>query len=93
MELEILIALSIVVIIVVIALAVIAHNMMLLINELNKRLICIVTDILQSIDLSTPHLESLSPEEKINVEDLIGEESGNYFNPHEYDVEETEDFS
>jgi hypothetical protein len=38
-------------------------------------------------------LESLSPEEKINVEDLIGEESGNYFNPHEYDVDETEDFS
>ena len=67
MELEILIALSIVVIIVVIALAVIAHNMMLLINELNKRVICIVTDILQSIDLSTPHLESLSPEEKIEL--------------------------
>ena len=82
-------ALCIVIVICVITIAVTLHNFMLLLSELNKRQIYIITDILQSIDLSTPHLDTLNPDENINVEDIINEvPEVNYFNPHEYTGEE-----
>jgi hypothetical protein len=90
----ILIPLSIVIIVCVIVIAVVLYNFMLLLSELNKRLIYIITDILQSIDLSTPHLDTLNPETKpINVEDILQGEGieENYFNPHEYNVDEKVD--
>lgn len=93
MEIAILICLSIVIVIVVVTLAVVLHNLILLLNELNKRLICIVTDILQTIDLSTPHLDALNPEEQVKIEDLIDTPEGNYFNPHEYNPEDIEEIS
>lgn len=85
----ILIPLSIVIIICVIVIAIVLYNFMLLLSELNKRLIYIITDILQSIDLSTPHLDTLNPETKpIDVEEILqGEyDKENYFNPHEFEV-------
>lgn len=85
----ILIPLSIVIIICVIVIAIVLYNFMLLLSELNKRLIYIITDILQSIDLSTPHLDTLNPETKpINVEEILQGEYNeeNYFNPHEFEV-------
>lgn len=85
----ILIPLSVVIIICVIVIAIVLYNFMLLLSELNKRLIYIITDILQSIDLSTPHLDTLNPETKpINVEEMLQGEynDDNYFNPHEFEV-------
>lgn len=85
----ILIPLSVVIIICVIVIAIVLYNFMLLLSELNKRLIYIITDILQSIDLSTPHLDTLNPETKpINVEEILQGEYNeeNYFNPHEFEV-------
>jgi hypothetical protein len=66
---------------------------MLLLSELNKRQVYVISDILQNIDLSTPHIDTLSPETKqVNLEDVLDEEQGdNYFNPHEYNVEEHKD--
>lgn len=85
----ILIPLSLVIIVCVIVIAIVLYNFMLLLSELNKRLIYIITDILQSIDLSTPHLDTLNPETKpINVEEILQGEYNeeNYFNPHEFEV-------
>jgi hypothetical protein len=87
-------ALCAVIVICVTALAVVLYNFMLLLSELNKRQVYIISDILQSIDLSTPHLDTLSPAEaNINVEEILGDAmpEGNYFNPHEYDVDEHKD--
>lgn len=87
-------ALCVVILICVITIAVVLYNFMLLLSELNKRQVYIISDILQSIDLSTPHLDTLSPAEaNINVEEILGdaEPEGNYFNPHEYDVDEHKD--
>ncbi|MCR5742063.1 MAG: hypothetical protein K6G38_06365 [Gammaproteobacteria bacterium] len=88
-----LIVLSVVIVICVITIAIVLYNFMLLLSELNKRQIYIISDILQSIDLSTPHLDTLSPEPKqVNLEDVLEEEQGdNYFNPHEYDVDAHKD--
>lgn len=87
-------ALCLVIVICVITIAIVLYNFMLLLSELNKRQVYIISDILQSIDLSTPHLDTLSPAEtNINVEDILEDEipEGNYFNPHEYDVDEHRD--
>lgn len=87
-------ALCVVIVICVITIAVVLYNFMLLLSELNKRQVYIISDILQSIDLSTPHLDSLEPAQAgINVEDILGdtEPEGNYFNPHEFDVDEHKD--
>lgn len=85
----ILIPLSLVIIVCVIVIAIVLYNFMLLLSELNKRLIYIITDILQSIDLSTPHLDTLNPETKpMNVEEILQGEynDDNYFNPHEFEI-------
>lgn len=81
--------LAIVIVICVIAISIVLYNFMLLLSELNKRLIYIITDILGSIDLSTPHLDTLNPVvSDENVEDALkGAEEDNYFNPHEFDVD------
>lgn len=87
-------ALCVVIVICVITIAIVLHNFMLLLSELNKRQVYIISDILQSIDLSTPHLDTLSPAEaNINVEEILEDAipEGNYFNPHEYDVDEHRD--
>lgn len=88
-----LIVLSIVIVICVITMAIILYNFMLLLSELNKRQIYIISDILQNIDLSTPHLDTLEPKQETNLEEILDEEQGdnNYFNPHEYDVEAHKD--
>ena len=90
----IIVALCIVIVIFVITISVVLYNFMLLLSELNKRQIYIISDILQSIDLSTPHLDTLSPvESNINVEDILEDAmpEDNYFNPHEYNIEEHRD--
>ena len=88
-----LIVLSAVIVICVITMSIVLYNFMLLLSELNKRQVYVISDILQNIDLSTPHIDMLSPETKqVNLEDVLDEEQGdNYFNPHEYDVEEHKD--
>lgn len=87
------IILAIIIVICVVTIAIVLYNFLLLLSELNKRQIYIITDILQSIDLSTPHLDSLNPEPKQNVEleDILEDQGDNYFNPHEYDVDEHKD--
>lgn len=84
-----LIVLAVVIVICVITIAIVLYNFMLLLSELNKRQIYIISDILQTIDLSTPHLDTLNPETKqVNLEDVLDEEERkDYFNPHEYDVD------
>jgi len=91
-EFIVIITLAIIIAICVIAISIVLYNFMLLLSELNKRLIYTISDILQSIDLSTPHIDSLQPEEKVNIEDLLDERDteGNYFNPHEFDVDKFE---
>lgn len=81
-------ALCVVIVICVITISVVLHNFMLLLSELNKRQVYIISDILQSIDLSTPHLDTLNPDENINIEDILedAKNGDNYFNPHEYEV-------
>ena len=88
-----LIVLSAVIVICVITMSIVLYNFMLLLSELNKRQVYVISDILQNIDLSTPHIDMLSPETKqVDLEDVLDEEQGdNYFNPHEYDVEEHKD--
>ena len=80
--------LAIVIVICVVGIVIVLYNFMLLLSELNKRLIYIITDILGTIDLETPHLDTLNPVTK-NVEDKIleGADEGSYFNPHEFDVD------
>jgi hypothetical protein len=80
--------LAIVIVICVVAIAVVLYNFMLLLSELNKRLIYVITDILGNIDLATPHLDTLNPVPENTVEDIVKEETeGSYFNPHEFDVD------
>ena len=87
MEVAIIIALCIVVVIVVVAMSLVLYNFMLLLSELNKRLIYVVSDILQNIDLSTPHIDMLQPESKeINLEDVLEDANeSSYFDPHSYE--------
>lgn len=82
-------ALCFVIILCVIALSVTLYNFMLLLSEINKRQVYVINDILQSIDLSTPHLDQLEPVRNI-VEDIIEESKtdDNYFNPHAYDIDD-----
>lgn len=82
--------LAIVIVICVITMSVVLYNFMLLLSELNKRQIYIISDILASIDLSTPHLDTLNPDNTITMEDILDEPENNYFNPHEYNVKEKE---
>ena len=84
-----LIVLAVVIVICVITMAIVLYNFMLLLSELNKRQVYVISDILQNIDLSTPHIDTLNPETKqVNLEDVLDEEGDkSYFNPHEYDVD------
>ena len=92
METAIVIILAIVIVICVIAMSVVLYNFMLLLSELNKRQVYVISDILQSIDLSTPHIDSLQPDNTIGMEDILDEQNEDgYFNPHEYDVDEHKD--
>lgn len=85
----ILVVLSIVIVICVVTMSIVLYNFMLLLSELNKRQVYIISDILQSVDLSTPHLDTLNPENKIDIEDILedAQPEVNYFNPHEFDVD------
>lgn len=89
----VIIILAVVVVICVITMAIVLYNFMLLLSELNKRQIYIISDILQSIDLSTPHMDTLSPDtQAVGLEDVLEDEGdSNYFNPHEYDVDAHKD--
>ena len=84
-----LIVLAVVIVICVITMAIVLYNFLLLLSELNKRQVYVISDILQSIDLSTPHIDTLNPETKqVSLEDVLDDkEENNYFNPHEYDVD------
>lgn len=88
----VIIILSAVIVIVVMAVVVVLYNFMLLLSELNKRQVYIISDILSNIDLSTPHLDSLDVGNENNFEDVIetlkDEES---FNPHSFDIDNMKD--
>ena len=88
-----LIVLAVVIVICVITMAIVLYNFMLLLSELNKRQVYVISDILQNIDLSTPHIDTLNPETKqVDLEDVLDEEGDkSYFNPHEYDVDAHKD--
>ena len=74
-----------------IAISVVLYNFLLLLSELNKRQVCIISDILGSINLETPHLDTISPTVPIpNVDDVIEDEGETYFNPHEFDIDQYE---
>jgi hypothetical protein len=82
----VIIILSIVVVICMITISVVLYNFMLLLSELNKRQVYVISDILQNIDLSTPHIDSLQPDNQIKLEDVLDEkESNDYFDPHSYE--------
>ena len=83
----IIIILSIVIVICVSVLAIVLYNFMLLLSELNKRQVYVISDILQNIDLSTPHIDSMQPDNNtLKLEDVLDEqgETGSYFDPHSY---------
>jgi uncharacterized protein YoxC len=87
MNWEILI-LAISIIIIVIVLAIVLYNFMLLLSEINKRLVYVISDVLGSIDLSTPSIDSLNPDQKSNFEDILEEiKEDKAFNPHDVDVD------
>lgn len=82
------ICLCVVIVISICIMAVLLYNFMQLLSTLNKRLIMIVGDILGNIDLSTPRIDSLEPNQQpidldAILEDSEDETSG--FNPHNYD--------
>ena len=85
--LGIIITLSVVIVICVIIMAILLYNFMQLLSTLNKRMIAVISDILGSIDLTTPQVDSLIKDTNtIQLEDVLDEEeqtSG--FNPHNYD--------
>ena len=85
--LGIIITLSVVIVLCVIIMAILLYNFMQLLSTLNKRMIAVISDILGSIDLTTPQVDSLIKDTNtIQLEDVLDEEeqtSG--FNPHNYD--------
>ena len=90
--LAIVICLSVVVMIAMVILSVILYNFMLLTSEMNKRLVYIVADVLGSISLETPHIDTMFREPNIE-DDLFNDESDEHFNPHNFDplkIEENE---
>lgn len=83
-----LLALCISIIIIVIVLAVVLYNFMLLLSEINKRLVYVISDVLGSIDLSTPSIDTLNPDKQNNFEDILEElKDDKAFNPHDVDVD------
>ena len=83
---EIIIVLAIGIVICIVIMAILLYNFMQLLSTLNKRLISIISDILGSIDLATPHIDSLiNDNNQIGLEDVLDEEEPSGFNPHNYD--------
>jgi len=82
-------ALSLTIIISVVIMAVLLYNFMQLLSTLNKRLIAVISDILENIDLSTPRTDSLVGDTpQIQLEDVLNDsedEEGPGFNPHNFD--------
>lgn len=84
----VIIILSAVIVIVVMAVVIVLYNFMLLLSELNKRQVYIISDILSNIDLSTPHLDTLSANNENNFEDVIENlKEEEPFNPHDFDID------
>jgi hypothetical protein len=85
--LGIIITLSVVIVICVIIMAILLYNFMQLLSTLNKRMIAVISDILGSIDLTTPQVDSLIKDTNtIQLEDVLDEdEQTSGFNPHNYD--------
>lgn len=84
----VIIILSVVIVICICVMAIVLYNFMLLLSELNKRQVCVISDILQNIDLSTPHIDSLQPDNNtLKLEDVLEEanEGNTYFDPHSYE--------
>ena len=94
-ELIVIIIMGVLLGIAIIAITVVLYNFLLLLSELNKRQVYIISDILASINLETPHLDTVNPPvvQGPNVEDILNEATGddNYFNPHEFDVDQYKD--
>ena len=76
----------------IICISVVLYNFLLLLSELNKRQVCIISDILGSIDLETPHTDLVTGtgNQDKSVEDILNEAKDEeaYFNPHEFDVDQ-----
>ena len=85
--LGIIITLSVVIVICVIIMAILLYNFMQLLSTLNKRMIAVISDILGSIDLTTPKVDSLIKDTNtIQLEDVLDEEEqSSGFNPHNFD--------
>ena len=75
----------------IVSISIVLYNFLLLLSELNKRQVCIISDILGSIDLETPHTNMVTGTNPgTSVEDILNEAESdeNYFNPHEFDVDQ-----
>lgn len=85
----IIVALSLTIIISVVIMAVLLYNFMQLLSTLNKRMIAVISDILQNIDLSTPKIDNLvNDSHDLQLQDVledVEEDDSNGFNPHNYD--------
>ena len=85
------IVLAVIILIIVGVVSVVLYQFMHLVGELNKRQLYVITDILGNIDLSTPHLDTLNPNN--TNEDLqdfmndINDSNQTPFNPHDYEVD------
>ena len=81
-------ALAFALIISVAIMAILLYNFMQLLSTLNKRLIAVISDILQNIDLSTNNIDKLvDNNQEIHLEDVLNEDDNDSagFNPHGYD--------
>ena len=68
--------------------AIILFNSMMLISTLNKRLVAIIGDILGDVDLSTPRISTLTNDtgaDLSQLEEMLDDNSGEGFNPHNFD--------
>lgn len=85
--LGIIITLSVVIVICVIIMAILLYNFMQLLSTLNKRMIAVISDILGTIDLTTPQVDNIFKDTNtIQLEDVLDdEEQPGGFNPHNFD--------
>lgn len=72
--------------------SIVLYNFLLLFSEVNKRQVCIISDVLGSINLETPQTDMVTNtgNQGTSVEDILNEANGEdtYFNPHEFDVDQ-----
>ena len=90
------ICLCVFIVISMVIMAVLLYNFMQLLSTLNKRLVLVIGDILGNIDLSTPRIDSLEPNQpQIDLEDILedSESETSGFNPHNYDPFKEEEVS